>query len=263
MDTRNIIAALIWAIVCAGSSYGHITDFEHTHSQFEVGQADANMSTSTTTEPKTAKPLSTDNVPDPACATGLICIQELLKVKRTQRLTIQDSNSPWLNLPNYKVICDKDNFRYIGCVRSNLRQCQSPLTKRYGDDFTNEDAEDIKGLYDFSKEHCNTINNEDFTAKYRCIEEKSTSNQFRQCVREADNLPSSKQICRIRDCVADNIEDKCNTDSSLLSLYIDAVNIYRRDSVRLLNKQCSSSSATDIGLSIAAIIISIFIVVVV
>jgi hypothetical protein len=45
-------------------------------------------------------------------------------------------------------------------VRSNLRQCQSPLTKRYGDDFTNEDAEDIKGLYDFSKEHCNTINNE-------------------------------------------------------------------------------------------------------
>jgi hypothetical protein len=51
--------------VCAGSSYGHITDFEHTHPQFEVGQADANMSTSTTTEPKTAKPVSTDNVPDP------------------------------------------------------------------------------------------------------------------------------------------------------------------------------------------------------
>ncbi|XP_060571902.1 uncharacterized protein LOC132730068 [Ruditapes philippinarum] len=215
MDTRNIIAALIWAIVCAGSSYGHITDFEHSHSQFEVGQADANMSTSTTTEPKTAKPVSTDNVPDPettsnktvtvaattkkptncmvprkdnfvacfealgknamdyvldqnltgfiddicdvnrskpliecihrhfmecpaflnrvevevlefgpyhikdiqyfssidqmcSCATGLICIQELLKVKRTQRLTIQDSNSPWSKLPNYKVICDKE-----------------------------------------------------------------------------------------------------------------------------------------------------------
>ena len=43
-------------------------------------------------------------------------------------------------------------------MRSNLRQCQSPLTKRYGDDFTNEDAEDIKRIYDFSKEHCDTIN---------------------------------------------------------------------------------------------------------
>ncbi|XP_045200865.2 uncharacterized protein LOC123554659 [Mercenaria mercenaria] len=192
-----------------------------------------------------------------SCSTGLICIQELIKVKNTQKLTNQVPNSPWLKLPNYKTICGKDTSRYIGCVRKNLRQCQSPLTKRYGIDFTNEDAEDIKRMYDFTKEHCDAINEEGFNENYKCIEEKSTSDEFRECISATDNLPSSRKICRIRDCVHDILEDKCHSNQ-LVPLYIDAVNIYRRDSVRLLNKQCSS--ATDIGLSIAAILVAICIV---
>lgn len=68
--------------------------------------------------------------------------------------------------------------------------------------------------------------------------------------------------CRIRECVKEFIEDGCDSDE-LIPLYIDAVNIYRRDSVKLLNKQCIGSSAPDIGISIATVMVAFFIVFVV
>ena len=64
-------------------------------------------------------------------------------------------------------------------------------------------------------------------------------------------------ICfRLRACVREHIEDDC--DSDIVPLYIDAVNIYRHNTVRLLNSPCSG--ATDIGIAIVTVIIAVCIV---
>lgn len=61
---------------------------------------------------------------------------------------------------------------------------------------------------------------------------------------------------RLRECVQNYVEKDC--DSDIVPVYIDAVNIYRHSTVRLLNTPCSS--ATEVGVAIVTIIIAVCIV---